>query len=181
MKMRNMICASVLMAIMALPALAQYTDSVAVNDLGGPQEFTRRRSDLTKQLKTGVLVLFARNVLPEANHYREDNDFFYYTGLADPGAVMVMDVASGRTMIFEPEQSPRTKQVYGANLLSLTADQQTKLGYSAVMPITTLDGYLAFFLGKETDLWVRLTFADKADGARPEVGRDYADEYNAPY
>jgi len=177
--MRNVIWAFVV--LMALPALAQYSDPAVVNDLGGPQEFARRRSDLAKQLKTGMLLLFARNVLPEANHYREDNDFFYYTGLADPGAVLVMDVESGRTIIFEPQQSSRVKQVYGANLLSLSADQQGKMGYPAVLPIANLDGYFAFFLSKETDLWVRLGFADKADGARPEVGRDYAEEYNTPY
>lgn len=181
MKMRNMILAWVLLVLLTGPLFAQYTDPAVMNDLGGPQEFARRRSDLAKQLKTGVLLLFARNVLPEANHYREDNDFFYYTGLSDPGAVMVMDVESGRTMIFEPQQSPRVKQVYGANLLSLTTDEQIKMGYPSVQPITNLDGFLAFFLGRETDLWVRLTFPDKADGARGEVGRDYAEEYDAPY
>src|SRR5215475_2921882 len=70
----------------AFPLFAQYTDSAAVNDLGGPQEFARRRSELAKQLKSGYLILFARKTLPEAVHYREDNDFFYYTGLSDPGA-----------------------------------------------------------------------------------------------
>src|ERR1700687_1859817 len=100
-----------------MPALAQYTDPVVINDLGGPQEFARRRQDLAKQLKTGHLILFARTILPEASHYREDNDFFYFTGLADPGAVLLMDASSGKTIIFEPEQSARTKQVYGANLL----------------------------------------------------------------
>ncbi len=170
-----------LVAATALPSVAQYTDPVAVNDLGGTQEFARRRTELGKRIKTGVLILFARHVLPEANHYREDNDFFYYTGLSDPGAVLVMDAESGRTMVFEPEQSPRVKQVYGANLLSLPEDQREKMGFHTVLPIGTLDGTLAFLLGKETDLWVRLTFPDKADGARGETGRDYADEYNAPY
>jgi Xaa-Pro aminopeptidase len=164
-----------------LPSVAQYTDLAAVNDLGGPQEFARRRDELARQLKTGVLILFARVNLPEANHYREDNDFFYYTGLQDPGAVLVMDVASSRTMIFEPQQAARVKQVYGANLLSLTPEQQEKAGYKVVLPATDLDGILAFMLGKETDLWLRLTYPDKADGARFEVGRDYAENYNAPY
>src|SRR5579864_2352475 len=104
----------------ALPSFAQYTDSAAVNELGGPQEFARRRTDLAKQLKTGYLILFARKVLPEAVHYREDNDFFYFTGISDPGAVLVMDIAKGNTLLFEPEQSPRTKQVYGPNVLSLS-------------------------------------------------------------
>lgn len=115
--------------------LAQYSDAVAINDLGGPQEFVRRRQELAKQLKTGYLILFARMVLPEANHYREDNDFFYFTGLSGPGAVLVMDVAGDRTMIFEPQQSPRVKQAYGSNLLSVPAEQQEKLGYKTVIPL----------------------------------------------
>ena len=165
----------------ARPAFAQYTDLVVVNDLGGPQEFARRREQLAKQLKTGYLILFARTILPEANHYREDNDFFYFTGLADPGAVLLMDVEKGKTIIFEPEQAPRTKQVYGANLLAMTAEQQEKLGYKAVMPISVLDSILAFTFSKETDLWLRLSFPDKADGARPETGHDYAEQYGHPY
>jgi Xaa-Pro aminopeptidase len=170
-----------LVSLLAMPALAQYTDPVVINDLGGPQEFARRRQELARQLKTGRLILFARTILPEANHYREDNDFFYFTGLADPGAVMVMDASNGDTTIFEPQQSPRTKQVYGANLLAMTSEAQEKLGFKTVLPIGTLDSILANLVGKETDLWLRLTFPDKADGARPETGRDYAAEYASPY
>ena len=170
-----------LVVLLALPAFAQYTDPVVINDLGGAQEFARRRGDLAKQLKTGYFILFARINEPEANHYREDNDFFYYTGLADPGAVMLMDVEKNRTMIFEPEQAPRTKQVYGANLLAMSPEQQEKLGYKAVMPLKDLDTILSYILGKETDLWLRLSYPDKADGARPETGRDYAEQYVHPY
>jgi len=170
-----------LLLVAVLPCFAQYTDLAYINDLGGPQEFARRRAELAKQAKTGYIILFARVTLPEANHYREDNDFFYYTGLADPGAVMVMDASKMTTMIFEPEQGPRVKMVYGANLLSMTAEQREKLGYKVVMPVTSLDVVLSYMLGDATDLWLRLTFPDKADGARMEVGRDYADEYAAPY
>jgi len=170
-----------LVSLFAMPALAQYTDPVVINDLGGPQEFARRRQELAKQLKTGHLILFARTVLPEANHYREDNDFFYFTGLADPGAIMVMDASNGDVTIFEPQQSPRGKQVYGANLLSMTPEAQEKLGFKTVSPITTLDGTLSSLFSKEADLWLRLTFPDKADGARSETGRDYAAEYTNPY
>jgi Xaa-Pro aminopeptidase len=172
---------SLLLSMLAMPALAQYTDPVAINDLGGPQEFARRRQELAKQLQTGHLILFARTVLPEANHYREDNDFFYFTGLADPGAIMLMDATNGNTTIFEPPQGPRGKQVYGANLLSMTPEAQEKFGFKTVLPLGSLDGMLSSLLGKETDVWLRLTFPDKADGARQETGRDYAAEYINPY
>ena len=109
------------------PALAQYTDPAVINDLGGPQEFARRRQELAKQMKQGILVLFARTQEPESNHYREDNDFFYFTGVADPGAVMVMNASDAKTTIFEPAQSPRIKQVYGPNLLSLSPEERQLL------------------------------------------------------
>ncbi len=176
---RAILC--LLTLLLALPVFAQYTDPVVTNDLGGPQEFARRRQELAKQLKTGYFMLFARTILPEAVHYREDNDFFYYTGLSDPGAILLMDASNGATTIFEPQQSARTKQVYGANLLSLSSDAQEKLGFKHVYPVANLDVFAAFIFSKENDLWLRLTFPDKADGARGEIGRDYAAEYANPY
>jgi Xaa-Pro aminopeptidase len=174
---------SLLVLLSALTATAQYTDRTAMNDLGGPKEFAARRADLAAKLKTGYVLLFAKTQEPPAAHYREDNDFYYYTGLSDPGAVMLMDVPSQRTMIFEPQQSPREVQVYGANLLSLSKDEQKDLGYPVVHPLPNLDDYLGFLFGggEEHDLWLRLGFADKPDGARFETGRDYAAEYNNSY
>lgn len=170
-----------LLVLIGLPVAAQYTDQTAMNDLGGPQEFARRRQELAKQVKTGIVILFARVILPEANHYREDNDFYYYTGLADPGAVLLLDAEKGTTTILEPEQGPRVKQVYGPNLLSRTPEEQQKLGFTRVYPMSALDAGLSRVLETGPDLWARLSFADKADGARGEVGRDYGDEYKAPY
>jgi Xaa-Pro aminopeptidase len=171
----------VIALLVASPAFAQYTDTTAVNDLGGPREFARRRAELAKQLKTGYAILFARMIHPEAVHYREDNDFFYFTGISDPGAVLVIDASTGESTLFEPEQSPHVKQVYGPNTLSLPAERKAELGFAAIVPITTLDQELSDDLVWGADLWARLSFADKSDGSRHEVGRDYAADYAAPY
>jgi hypothetical protein len=163
----------VVVLISAVAASAQYTDRQAIDDLGGPQAFAARRAALASQLKTGYAILFARNDIPEAAHYREDNDFFYFTGLQDSGAVMVMDVEKGNVTIYEPQQAGRTAQVYGPNLLALPAAEQQSLGFKTVLPIGNLDINLSTILGRSPsiDFWVRLGFPDKADGARPEVGR----------
>ncbi|HET7871616.1 MAG TPA: Xaa-Pro peptidase family protein, partial [Terriglobales bacterium] len=122
-----------------------------------------------------------RQVEPEADHYREDNDFYYLTGVADPGAVVLFDAKTGRAVLFEPQQAPRKKQVYGPNVLSLSKEERAKLGFPIVLPLTDLDSALSGALSGEVPLWLRLGFPDKADGARGEVGRDHADEYSAPY
>jgi hypothetical protein len=180
---RQSLRVSLFVVVCSLLATAQYTDVAAMKDLGGPQEFAARRAELASKLKSGYVLLFAKTQEPPADHYREDNDFYYYTGLSDPGAIMLMDVATERTVIFEPQQSPRGVQIYGANLLSMTKEQQKELGYTAVAPVSGLDANLSFLFGSgvDRDLWVRLGFADKPDGARFETGRDYAVEYNDPY
>ena len=180
--LRGWICAIVALLFCGTAA-AQYTDKQAIDDLGGPQTFAARRADLAKQLKTGYAILFARNEIPESTHYREDNDFYYFTGLQDPGAVMLMDVEKGTTAIFEPAQAGRTAQVYGPNLLSLTPADREALGYKGVLPVSDLDTALSYALarGGSPDLWLRLGFPDKADGARPEVGRDHAWKFAHPY
>ena len=168
---------------LAATASAQYTDKQAIDDLGGPQTFAARRAELAKQLKTGYAILFARNEIPESSHYREDNDFYYFTGLQDPGAVLLMDAEKGSTVIFEPAQAGRTAQVYGPNLLSLPAAEREALGFKTVLPVSDLDTALSYMLARNssTDLWLRLGFPDKADGARPEVGRDHAWKFAHPY
>src|SRR5580704_16030467 len=131
----------------AVFAAAQYTDRTAMNDLGGPKEFTARRAELAANLKTGYVLLFAKTQEPQAGHYREDNDFYYYTGLYDLGAVMFMDVEKQTVVIFEPQQSPREIQVYGANLLGVSKDEEKALGYPRVLPVSRLDPTLAFLFG----------------------------------
>jgi Xaa-Pro aminopeptidase len=167
-------------------AAAQYTDRQAIDDLGGPPAFAARRAELAKQLKTGYAILFARNEVPEAGHYREDNDFYYFTGLQDPGAVLLMDVEKGTTFVFEPQQPRRTAMVYGPNLLSLPTPDREALGYKIVLPLSQLDEILAeLFNGYGTatnpDLWLRLGYPDAADEARMEVGGDYAQKFAHPY
>ncbi len=173
---------AVLTLMVTLPAVAQYTDQQAFDDLGGTKEFVRRRAELAKQMKTGTALLFARMVDPEGTHYREDNDFYYYTGVADEGAVLVIDAATGHSVLFEPEETPRVAQVYGPNVLALTKEQQKRYGFDGVMALNNLSMFLAATAsGPNAEFWLRLGFPDKVDGARMETGRDYAAEYDHPF
>jgi Xaa-Pro aminopeptidase len=163
-------------------AFAQYTDLSAIHDLGGPQEFANRRAALCKTVgDKGTIVLFARITLPESNHYREDNDFFYYTGLREPGAIMVLDSATCKPTIFQPQYSARMIQVLGPTILSRSNEERAQLGYSTVLPVTEVDNVLTRTVGRDPQLWVRLGFPDKADGARGETGTDNARHYSNPY
>jgi Xaa-Pro aminopeptidase len=171
-----------LLAMFAVPLFAQYTDKTAFEELGGAKEFARRRAALCEKLKGGNALLFSNILEPQGAHYREDNDFYYFTGISDLGSAVMINCQRSMAMLFEPEQPERVKQVYGANVLGLPKAEQAAFGFGMVMTIKNLDAVLTQIYGQgENELWLRLGFPDKVDGARPETGRDYADLYEHPY
>jgi Xaa-Pro aminopeptidase len=172
---------SLFFVLLALPTLAQYTDQQAFQNLGGAKEFANRRAALAKQLKGGVAILFARINDPEGTHYREDNDFYYFTGVEDEGAVlMIFDNAA--SILFEPQIPPRVAKYYGWNLLALPKEQQQQYGFSQIVPIENLNGMLSALASRPgTTFWLRLGWPDKVDGARSETGKDEADNYTHPF
>jgi Xaa-Pro aminopeptidase len=182
MKSLQKVVLSLLIVVLAIPALAQYTDQQAFQDLGGAKEFARRRAELAQHMKGGFALLFARINDPEGTNYREDNDFYYYTGIADEGAVLMIDGNSGNAILFEPQQPPRVAQVYGPNLMGLTKNQQQQYGFAQIVPLENLNTFLTYRAGAPDALvWLRLGWPDKVDGARMEIGRDEADNYSHPY
>ena len=81
--------ALVLMAALAAPALlAQRTGYT-------PEEFVRRRAALMAQVKDGPVILFGDAAVPAGTHFRQDNDFYYFTGNEDLNAALVLDAKSG--------------------------------------------------------------------------------------
>lgn len=166
----------------AAPSLAQYTNPHELADYGGPQEFAKRRDALRKEVKEGMILLFARVTLPESAHYVEDNDFFYYTGLKEPGAVLMLDAASGQTLLFQPPHSAREIQVLGKTLLAMAPAEQRALGFDRVLPIEDLENLLARTIAMAgSPVWLRLGFPDKTDGARAETAMDAARHHNHPF
>jgi len=172
-----------LLAGLTLPAFAQYTDKAAIEHLGGPQTFADRRAALAKELKTGRVILFARTEEPEDSHYREDNDFYYFSGIQDPGAILMINVENAVTNLYEPQMSERRAQFLGKNLLAMKEDERKALGFENVNPLSALDGPLGFRLqGKPgTDLWIRMGYADRAVGARGESAGAAGALYSHPY
>lgn len=182
--MRQILLLLVINCVCVLPGLTQYTDITAMQDLGGPTEFARRRDVLMATLKDGYALLFANTTYPPTSaHYREDNDFYYFTGIQDPGAVLFLDMEHHHSVLFEPEQLEVEKQFFGPNILSLSEARRNQLGFSDVRPLSTVDDLLSlrFADSGEQDLWLRLGFGDEDLGARSEVGRDDALRFRHPY
>jgi Xaa-Pro aminopeptidase len=138
------------------------------------EEFQARREALMKTAGDGLIVLFGEAVKPQGTHFRQDNDFYYFSGSEDVNAILVMMPRTLETHLFLPQQTPREKMIDGANLLE-RPDAAKKAGYTAVHPL----GYFDEFIARNGEasgrrLHARLGPRDTVDGSRSEYDLFYA-------
>jgi Xaa-Pro aminopeptidase len=164
-----------LVAGLAAAALAQRTGY-------SREEFIRRRQALAERVAGGAVVLFGDVEAAAGMPFRQDNDFFYLTGVRDPGAMAVLFPASGEAYLFLPAQTPREEMIDGPNLLK-DPDAASKTGFTALFPSSYLDEFLARSTGRTGGIFhVRLSPRDTMDEARSETalmqGRRARSHYN---
>jgi Xaa-Pro aminopeptidase len=178
----NTLRSRTVLALFALAALC--APSLFAQRTGySPEEFVRRRAALMEQVKDGAIILFGDASVPSGTHFRQDNDFFYFTGVEDLGAVLVM-IPSPRegATLFLPQRSAREIQYDGPGLLE-DAAAKAKAGFADVKAVGDLDEFLARLTGSGAGkLYLRLSPRDKLDGARSETalwdGRRARSHYN---
>ena len=75
------------------------------------EELAQRRSnlvtELTLQNKNGIVLFPAKDGFSYGETFRQLDDFYYFTGLELPNAVLAIEVPSGNSMIFTPEMDKR--------------------------------------------------------------------------
>jgi len=132
------------------------------------EEFVRRRAALAEKAKDGLIILFGAVQSQPASHFRQDNDFFYFTGVEDAGAVLAVNARTGESSLFLPRKTPREAMYEGQNAL---ADDKAKdkLGLTSVYDVTYFDEFVARLLRGVSTVWLRLQPGDAVDDDRSEV------------
>jgi Xaa-Pro aminopeptidase len=159
-------------ALHAIPALAlvlSLSSVLSAQRTGySREEFLRRRNALMGLVKTGAVVLFGDVRAAAGTHFRQDNDFYYFSGNEDLGAVLVLVPESKQSYLFLPEQSAREVMVDGPNLLKDKAAKD-KTGLTDLYPLSYLDEFLARrFSRTGGTLHLRLSPGDAMDESRGE-------------
>jgi Xaa-Pro aminopeptidase len=132
------------------------------------EEMITRRAALMDQLENGLVILFGECMPQPAAHFRQDNDFYYFTGVEDSGAILIMVPQTKRSFLFLPEQTQREIMFGGANLLN-DEDAKAKAGLTEIYPVSFFDEFLARNAARYGSTFhMRLSPRDVVDNARWE-------------
>ena len=157
-------------------SLVSQTDSPA-----GPVPVERledRRQALRVRMGTGIAVLRGASQLddeadgdyPQAGGFRQDNDFFYLTGLEEPDGWLVLvagDSGESETILYLPPRNPGQEQWTG-HTLGPGPEARALSGIADIRPATEAEAELPSLIARHRRLWLKL---HPRSTARPEIQR----------
>ena len=130
--MRKTIASVVMLGVAAAAALlAQPVFRGA--EIFPPEEFAARRAKVMAQIGDGVAILLGTTEPPGEMPFRQNNQFFYLTGVTEPRAYAIIDGrAKTSTVFLQPKTATQDNSQYGPGMSPGAAAAKT-LGVDAAV------------------------------------------------
>jgi len=82
-----------------------------------PEEFAARRARVYEQIGDGVAIVLGTTQPPGEMPFRQNNQFFYLSGAAEPRSYLILDARARKTTLFlPPKNTQRERSAYGPAL-----------------------------------------------------------------
>src|SRR5262247_3716892 len=102
-------------------------------DIFPPEEFAARRAKVMAQIGDGVAILQGATERPGEQPLRQNNQFFYLTGVIEPRAILVIDGKAKRSTLYLYGGAERRERMFGSAMVPGDV-AVTATGIEAVRP-----------------------------------------------
>jgi Xaa-Pro aminopeptidase len=118
-----------------------------------PDEFAARRAKLIEKIGDGVAIVLGTPGPPGEMPFRQNSQFFYLTGVAEPRASAIVDGRTKKTtMYLQPRNERRDASAYGP-ALAPGADTATLVGVDEARPAGDLTAAIAALAGDRRTIY----------------------------
>src|SRR5215467_755028 len=83
-------------------------------DIFPPEEFAARRAKVTAQIGEGVAIVQGTTERPGEQPLRQNNQFFYLTGVVEPRAILMIDGKAKRSTLYLYAGAERRERMFGS-------------------------------------------------------------------
>lgn len=137
------------------------------------EEFRARRAKLGERLGDGAAIVFGAESHIYPVKFRQSPDFFYLTGIEEPGSVLVINGPRKASFVFVPKRSPAKIAAEGPGVREMS--NAAEFYGISVLPIESFYTYLGAATRGAAKLHLQLTPPDDLQFARSESADEAAD------
>jgi Xaa-Pro aminopeptidase len=113
-----------------------------------PEEYAARRAKILAAIGDDVAVVVGTTERAGEEPFRQNNQFFYLTGVVEPRAIAVIDGRTQKTTVYlQPKDDRRDQRMYGP-ALAPGDDAARSLGVDAVLARAAFTSAAASFAGR---------------------------------
>ena len=131
-------------------------------------EFVARRAKLFEKIPDGLVVLFGAKGQHYPVKFRQSPDFYYLTGVEEPGAVLVLIGSNKSSFLFVPRRSDPQIRADGPGIWQMEKREEV-YGLTRVQPIEEFLPMLQFFPSRAKKLYMLSGSQGNVQNARDEL------------
>src|SRR3954452_8805531 len=104
-------------AVLALGAMLAAQPVFTGAEIFPPEEFAARRAKVIDRIGDAVAILQGTTERPGEQALRQNNQFFYLTGVVEPRAIVLIDARGKKSTLFlQPKNERREQRMMGPGL-----------------------------------------------------------------
>src|SRR5438309_10141605 len=104
-------------AVIALAAMPAAQPVFTGTEIFPAEEFAARRAKVIEKIGDGVAILQGATERPGEQPFRQNNQFFYLTGVVEPRAILLINGRKKTSTLFlKPREERREKLMFGPGL-----------------------------------------------------------------
>jgi Xaa-Pro aminopeptidase len=144
-----------------------------------PDDFAARRNKVMAQIGDGILILQAAE-LPEAYiKFRQDNNFYYLTGVEIPDAVLIINGKSKESLLLVPDKIPN--DIKTEALIKPGKDAAEEYKFSNVLSKSVMTNMLHYFSETGQPFYLQQSPQETTEMSRDRCMMTRANRINNPW
>lgn len=105
-----------------------------------PDDFAARRKKVMEKIGDGIAVLLGAELTESYTKFRQDNNFYYLTGVEVPNAVLIIDGKNKESVLLVPENTPN--DIRTEAIIKIGDEAAKEYKFDRVISRTALTGML---------------------------------------
>ena len=142
-------------------------------------DFNERRKRVMEKIGDGVAILQGASVPEAYAKFRQDNNFYYLSGVEAPDAVMVIDGKNKRSLLLVPDDIPKDIKPEARIKTGDSAAKEYK--FDAVLSKTRLTGYLQTLSTRNPDIFISFTPEEMTEMCRDRSVQQNVRRFSDPW